>query len=104
MARSSNTEILCTSQNASFNFRYYGREVKCMLFKSFYTNLYCCTFFFGMEEFYSYKEKTLQKRQSRETKYNTTKKNIYITMYNYKLYTIARLVPNKSIQAVQLIY
>ena len=31
-------------------------------------------FFFGMEEFYSYKEKTLQKRQSRETKYNTTKK------------------------------
>ena len=29
-------------------------------------------FFFGMEEFYSYKEKTLQKRQSRETKYNTT--------------------------------
>ena len=59
-----------------------------------------------MEEFYLYKEKTLQKRQSRETKYNTTttKKNIYITMYNYKLYTIARLVPNKSIQAVQLIY
>ena len=62
--------------------------------------------FFGMEEFYSYKEKTLQKRQSRETKCNTIKKkeNIYITMYNYKLYTIARLVPNKSIQAVQLIY
>ena len=59
-----------------------------------------------MEEFYSYKEKTLQKRQSRETKYNTTKKkeNIYRTMYNYKLYTIARLVPSKSIQAVQLIY
>ena len=59
-----------------------------------------------MEEFCSYKEKTLQKRQSRETKYNTTttKKNIDITMYNYKLYTIARLVPNKSIQAVQLIY
>ena len=26
------------------------------------------------------------------------------TMYHYKLYTIARLVPNKSIQAVQLIY
>ena len=45
--------------------------------------------FFGMEEFYSYKEKTLQKRQSRETKYNTTKKeNIYITMYNYKLYEL----------------
>ena len=35
-----------------------------------------------MEEFYSYKEKTLQIRQSRESKYNTTKKkekeNIYI--------------------------
>ena len=59
-----------------------------------------------MEEFYSYKEKTLQERQSRETKYNTTKKkeNLDITMYNYELYTIARLVPNKSIQAVQLIY
>ena len=28
--------------------------------------------FFGMEEFYSYKEKTLQKRQTRETKYNNT--------------------------------
>ena len=35
------------------------------------------TQFFGMEEFYSYKEKTLQKRQSRETKYNTKKKYIY---------------------------
>ena len=59
--------------------------------------------FFGMEEFYSYQVKTLQKRQSRETKYNNTKtKNIYITMYNYKLNTIARLVLNKSIQAVQL--
>ena len=39
-------------------------------------------FFFGMEEFYSYKEKTLQKRQSRETKYNTKKKK-YIYIYNY---------------------
>ena len=69
------------------------------------------TTFDGMEEFYSYKEKTLQKRQSRETKCKTTNIiyiyiyiYIYITMYNYKLYTIARLVPNKSIQAVQLIY
>ena len=56
---------------------------------------------FGMEKFYSYKEKTQQKRQSREIKYNstTTKKK-----YNYvQLYTIARLVPNKSIQAVQRI-
>ena len=25
-------------------------------------------------------------------------------MYNYKLYTIARLVPNKSVQAVQIIF
>ena len=43
---------------------------------------------FGMEEFYSYKEKTLQKRQSRETKYNNRKKekeNLYITMYNYNI-------------------
>ena len=38
-------------------------------------------FALGMEEFYSYKEKTLEKRQSRETKYNTTKKRKYI--YNY---------------------
>ena len=38
---------------------------------------YPLTDIFGMEEFYSYKEKTLQERQSRETKYNTTKKNIY---------------------------
>ena len=38
--------------------------------------------FFGIEEFYSYKEKTLQKRQSRETKYNTTKK-IKQYIYNY---------------------
>ena len=52
-----------------------------------------------MEEFYSYKEKTLQKRQSRETKYNTTKKikNIDITMYNYKLYTIASWQVDKLI-------
>ena len=41
------------------------------------------SYLFGMEEFYSYKEKTLQKRQrqSRETKYNTTKKRKY--RYNY---------------------
>ena len=38
----------------------------------------CFFFFFGMEEFYSYKEKTLQKRQSRETKYNTTTTKIDI--------------------------
>ena len=62
--------------------------------------------FLVWRNFFSYQEKTLQKRQSKETKYNTKKKkeNIYITMYNYKLYTIARLVSNKSIQAVQLIY
>ena len=43
-------------------------------------------FFFGMEEFYSYKEKTLQKDKA--GKQNTTqqkKENIDITMYNYKL-------------------
>ena len=46
-------------------------------------------------------------KKDKAGKQNTTqqqKKNIDITMYNYKLYTIARLVPNKSIQAVQLIY
>ena len=46
-------------------------------------------------------------KKDKAGKQNTTqqkKENIYITMYNYKLYTIARLVPNKSIQAVQLIY
>ena len=60
----------------------------------------------GMEEFYSYKEKLYKKEKA--GKQNTTQQkkeeNIYITMYNYKLYTIARLVPYKSIQAVQLIY
>ena len=48
--------------------------------------------------------KKKQRRQRREIKYSntttTTKQNK--TMCNYKLYTIARLVPNKSIQAVQL--
>ena len=51
--------------------------------------------FLGMEEFYSYKDKTLQKRQSREIKYNntTTTKNIYIylsttiTIYNMQIGT-----------------
>ena len=59
-----------------------------------------------MEEFYSYKGKTLQKDKAGKQNTTTQKQNIYITMYmyNYKLYTIARLVPNKSIQAVQLIY
>ena len=60
-----------------------------------------------MEEFYSYKEKTLQKKtkQGNKIQHNNKKRiYIYLTMYNYKLYTIARLVPNKSIQAVQLIY
>ena len=28
------------------NFRYCGREVKCMLFKSFCTNMYCCPLWF----------------------------------------------------------
>ena len=50
-----------------------------------------------MGEFYSYQEKTLHKRQSRETKYNATTKKKYITMYNYKLYTTVRLVPNKAL-------
>ena len=67
-------------------------------------------FFFGMEEFYSYKEKTLQK--DKVGKQNTTQQKKYLFqkqiiashLYNYKLYTVARLVPNKSIQAVQLIY
>ena len=44
-------------------------------------SLCLCAIFFGMEEFYSYKEKTLQKRQSRETKYNTTKENKKIYIY-----------------------
>ena len=59
-----------------------------------------------MEEFYSYKEKNFTKKakQGNKIQHNKKKENIYITMYNYKLYTIARLVPNKSIQAVQLIY
>ena len=47
------------------------------------------------------KDKAGKQNTTQQTKIN---KNIYITMYNYKLYTIARLVPNKSIQAVQLIY
>ena len=29
------------------NFRYCGREVKCMLFKSFCTNMYCCHLWFN---------------------------------------------------------
>ena len=29
------------------NFRYCGREVKCMLFKSFCTNIYCCPLWFN---------------------------------------------------------
>ena len=29
------------------NFRYCGREVKCMLFKSFCTNMYCCPLWFN---------------------------------------------------------
>ena len=58
-----------------------------------------------MEEFYSYKKK-LYKKDKAGKQNKTQQKIIYIniTMYNYKLYTIARLVPNKSIQAVQLIY
>ena len=65
-----------------------------------------CTFFFGMEEFYSYKEKNSTKKTKQGNKYNTTTtiKNIYITMYNYKLYTIARLLPNRSGTAYLLMY
>ena len=59
-----------------------------------------------MEEFCSYKEKKLYKKDNagKQNKTNKKKEYIYITMYNYKLYTIARLVPNKSTQVVQLIY
>ena len=59
-----------------------------------------------MEEFYSYKKKnsTKKTKQGNKIQHKKNKKYIDITMYNYKLYTIARLVPNKSIQAVQLIY
>ena len=56
-----------------------------------------------MEEFDSYIKKNRQKDKAWKKQEN---KNIYIhrTMCNYKLYTITRLVPNKSIQEVQLIY
>ena len=59
-----------------------------------------------MEEFYSYKEKNSPKKAKQGYKKQQHKIYIYIyiTVYNYKLYTIARLVPNKSIQAVQLNY
>ena len=47
-----------------------------------------------MEEFYSYIEKTLQKRQSRGKNYNSTKKNyktIYVQLYS-TCYTIVILM------------
>ena len=43
----------------------------------------------GMEEFYSYKETILQKKTKQGNKIQQHNKNKYITMYNYKLYTIA---------------
>ena len=33
------------------NFRYCGREVKCMLFKSYCTNMYCCPLWFNSTSF-----------------------------------------------------
>ena len=51
-----------------------------------------------LEECYSDSEKTQQKRQRKQK----TKQRK--TMYSEQLYTIAILVPNKSIQEVQLIY
>ena len=58
-------------------------EVLCVVYLYSGCDGYCAfCLTFGMEEFYSYKEKTLQKRQSRETKHNTTKKK-YIYRYNY---------------------
>ena len=62
-------------------------------------------FFLVWKNFIHIKKKFYKKDKA--GKQNTTqqkKENIYVTMYNYKLYTKARLVPNNSIQAVQLIY
>ena len=55
-----------------------------------------------MAEFYSYIEKNLYKdKAGKKIQQHNNKKIIYDYV---QLYTIARLVPNKSIQAVQLMY
>ena len=63
-------------------------------------------FFLVWKNFIHIKKKLYKKDKAgkQNTTHQQQKKYIYITMYNYKLYTIARLLPNKSIQAVQLIY
>ena len=60
-------------------------------------------FFLVWKNFIHIKKKLYKKDKA--GKQNTTqkqKKNIDITMYNYKLYTIARLLPNKSIQFIDV--
>ena len=49
-------------------------------------------FFFWLKIFYSYPEKTQQKRQRKQYKTKQTKE----TMYSEQLYTIAILATNKS--------
>ena len=77
----------------------------CSVHHSLYTILVECEFLVW-KNFYSNIEKNSAKKTNERKKYTiiTQKKYIYMTMYNYKLYTIARLEPNKSIQAVQLLY
>ena len=60
-----------------------------------------CFFWYGRILFI---QRKLYKKDKQGNKIQHNKTKNQITMYNYKLYTIARLVPNKSIQAVQLIY
>ena len=45
-------------------------------------------------------EKNHKKRQAGKNKQHQQLKTIKISMYNYEQYTIARFVPNKSIQII----
>ena len=60
-------------------------------------------FFWGIEEFLFIERKNSTKKTKQRNKIQHNNRKIYISMYNYELYTIARLITNKSIQAVQLI-
>ena len=46
------TRTFCAQANMPLrNFRYCSNEVECSLFKSFYTNMYCCPLWFNSTSF-----------------------------------------------------
>ena len=78
------------------NFRYCGREVKCMLFKSFCTNIYCCPLWFNS---------TSSSIKKLKSSYNSVLRRLLCIRIPYNIIFISYIFKKKysfSINTIQL--